>query len=341
MYRCGQCGGHGTWHPARRQVVCHSCGGVIDLPPADGSPATSLFLLPLLRDSPANVRAFTRDRVEKRCPTCASVVVFAAGIEGAQCDACQTPLLRPPESSEAPVRPTGVVPFRITADQARDNIGAWWRKTQRRRRLDLAELQGRYVPVWQFSVHVHCPWRATTTSTDSQGTQRTEVRSGEVRGDYGEREPATRHLPVSLMPPLPFPFDAAVAFDPRYLAGALVEQYEVGLWDAWDAAQERLTALVHWLVRKDAGLMTLPDEQWPRWSNEKVWLILVPYYTATVSTGSRTYEVFVDGSRGTISTDVPRHPRDRLAGLVMLAGVAIAAMTVLWGVWRLVARLFA
>ncbi len=35
------------------------------------------------------------------------------------------------------------------------------------------------------------------------------------------------------------------------------------------------------------------------------------------------------------------HPRDRLAGLAVLAGLAIAAMTIVWGVWWLVARLFA
>lgn len=267
-YVCGSCGGHATWQPVARQVACVSCGVPVALPAADTTRARSFFLVPFLRDSPENRRSFTRTRAQTACPTCGSIVVFDPGLEAIACGACRTPLLRSPLEDDAPLRPTGIVPFRLAEPDAREGIRAWWRKEQRRRRLDLGPLTPRYLPYWQFSIHVHCPWRATVQSTDIDGRRHIEIRSGEVTGDYGEREPGTRRVAPALLKSLPFPFDDAVTFDPRYLAGAIVEQYEVGLWDAWDASRGRLETLVEWLVKKDAGTMSVPDELWPSWSQE-------------------------------------------------------------------------
>ena len=95
------------------------------------------------------------------------------------------------------------------------------------------------MPYWQFSVRVSCRWRYTRKDEDGE-----RVTEGEVRGDYGEHEPGIRTLPAPLLRSLPSPFEHAVAYDRRYLAGAVVEQYEGDMFSAWDAARGRLEALV-------------------------------------------------------------------------------------------------
>jgi len=331
-YRCESCGGSAIWRPAKQQVACRSCDTVVPLPPADQTRATSFFLVPYLRDSPENRRNRVPLRVERPCPTCSHMVVFESGLEGTTCPACLTPLLRPPIDGDMPIRPTGVVPFRVDQVDAHERLRAWWRERRgsdrRTRHLQPAPLVARYLPVWQFSVRVHCPWRHTSTDSDGKET----VTSGEIRGDYGEREPGNHSLPAELLQSVAFPFEAAIAYDRRYLAGAIVEQYDGDIFRAWDAARWRLDDLVQRLVRKDAGVFGDVEETWPSWTQEKGWLILAPFYTTEVTLDGGHHQIVIDGYGGQIASTVPPHvPRGVwLVLLAMLAGFV-------WFIWWLVA----
>jgi ribosomal protein S27E len=327
-YRCEACGDGATWRPSKQQVTCRSCGTVVPLPDADATHAASFPLVPYLRDSPENRRTFKPARVERPCPTCNHPVVFEAAIEGTTCAACLTPLLRPPHESDMPIRPTGVVPFRIDEAEARERLRTWWRDWRRSdpgsRRFTPGPLVARYVPFWQFSVHVHCPWRHT--STDNDGTRR--VYEGEVSGDYGEREPGNHSLPADLLQALPFPFKEAVAFDRRYLAGAVVEQYDADMFQAWDPARQRLEHLVDRLVAKDAGMFAGPEERWPSWSDEKGWLILTPFYTTSVDFRGKRHEIVIDGHGGRVASSVP--PFVSLGAWLLVAGVLAGFVGLVW-----------
>jgi hypothetical protein len=240
--------------------------------------------------------------------------------------------LRPSFEDDLPIRPTGVVPFRIDHADAQERLRAWWRDRRgadrRTRHLQPGPLVARYLPYWQFSVRVHCPWRHTTK--DNEG--KTRVTSGEIRGDYGEREPGNHSLPGELLQSLPSAFDAAIAYDRRYLAGAIVEQYDGDIFRAWDTARWRLDDLVARLVSKDAGTLGPPEEVWPSWSQEKGWLILAPYYTTDVTIAGKRHPIVMDGYSGQIASTVPPY----VSGKVLLFLVVIVA-AIAWLVWWLVA----
>jgi ribosomal protein S27E len=327
-YRCDACGDAATWRPSKQQVMCRSCGTVVPLAAADAAPAASFFLVPFLRDSPENRREFKPTRVESPCPTCNHVVVFEAAIEGTICAACLTPLLRPPNANDMPIRPTGVVPFRIDEADARERLRTWWRGLRgsdpRTRRLTPGPLVPRYVPYFQFSVHVHCPWRHL--STDSEG--REVATDGEVVGDYGEREPGNHNLPDNLLQSLPFAFADAVTFDRRYLAGAVVEQYDADLYQAWDPARKRLEGLIDRLVAKDSKTFAGPSERWPSWSEEKGWLILAPFYTTTIDFRGKSHHIVIDGHGGQIASSVPQFVS--LGTWLVALGVLAAVIALIW-----------
>lgn len=334
-YRCESCGGSATWRPSKQQVMCRSCDTAVPLPPADDMRAASFFLTPYLCDSPENRRQHTPARLERPCPTCSHTVVFEPGIEGTTCEACLTPLLRPPHESDMPIRPTGVVPFRVDEAEARERLRTWWaglRGSDRRsKHLQAGPLTARYLPCWQFSVRVHCPWRHTVTRDD--GSKR--VYDGEVKGDFGEREPGNRSLPADLLNALPFPFDHAVAYDRRYLAGAVVEQYDGDIFRAWDAARWRLEDMVTRLVNKDAGILGGPEERWPSWSQEKGWLILAPFYTTDVVLDGQRHVIVIDGHSGMIASTVPSFIGR--AVWVVAAAMLAAILALAWWISTLIA----
>ena len=328
-YRCDACGGAATWRPSMRQVMCRSCGTVVMLPAADTTPAASFFLVTYLRDSAENRRTFTPTRVERPCPTCSHVVVFEAGVEGTLCAACLTPLLRPRHESDMPIQPSGIVPFRIDEAEARERLRTWWRGWRggapRTQRLEPGPLVARYVPYWQFSVRVHCTWRHTVK--DSSGS--TRVREGEVSGDYGEREPGNHNLPAELLRTLPFPFEHAVAFDRRYLAGSVVEQYDADMFEAWMPARTRLDDLVNSLVNKDSGVLFAgPDERWPSFSHEKGWLILAPFYTTSIDMDGKRHHIVIDGHGGKVASTVP--PFIPLRVWLRMLGILAALIALVW-----------
>ena len=333
-YRCEACGGSARWQPAKQLVTCSSCSTPVPLPAADTTRATSFLLVPYLRDTPENRRKIVPARVDWPCPTCSHVVVFEAAIEGTTCEACLTPLLRPPHGSDMPIRPTGIVPLRIDETDARDRLRAWWhrhrRLNPRLRHLEPGPLVRRYVPYWQFSVRVHCPWRFTRQ--DERGAK--IVREGEVTGDYGEYEPGNHNLPADLLRTFPFPFEHAVAYDRRYLAGAIVEQYDADIFHGWDAARWRIDRYVNDAVDKASGVFSTPQERWPSWSNEKGWLILTPYYTATVDVDGARHHIVIDGHSGQVASTVP--VRWTFADWVIMAVILAALGGLVWGAVALV-----
>jgi hypothetical protein len=173
---------------------------------------------------------------------------------------------------------------------------------------------------------MNCRWRHTTTDQDG----RQDVREGEISGDYGEREPGNHSLPIDLLKELPFAFKEAIAFDRRYLAGAVVEQYDADIFEAWDPARKRLEQLEERLVAKDARMFAGPEERWPHWTEEKGWLILTPFYTTTVKFRGKSHQIVIDGHNGHIASTVP--PFISLGGWLLIAGVAASVLAFMWWV---------
>lgn len=340
-YRCAGCGGVAIWQARLRHVGCVSCGVAVDLPPADAGAAVPFPLVPFLRDSPENRRVFTRTRVERPCPTCHATVVYEPGIASTTCLACGTPLQRPRLESDAPLAPNAVLPFRLSEAEARERIRAWSTDVSGGNlgpaRMDLGPLRPVYLPYWRFSIHVHCAWRTEVEWTDSGGERHREVRSGEVEDDLEEIEPAASSVPASLLEALaPLALDTAVPFDPRYLAGATVEQYAVSLWDAWDGTRARFNARIDSLLRKDARTWTVPDETWPSWSKEVGTLALVPLYVGSYRARGQPWQLVVHGTTGKVAGTAPLNKASLARALAVLVVLLALAVLLVWGVVWLV-----
>jgi hypothetical protein len=142
------------------------------------------------------------------------------------------------------------------------------------------------------------------------------------------------------------PVGEAVPFDRRYLAGATVEHYAVGLWDAWDDVHARIDAKINRTMRK-AGDGSMPDDVWPTWSRQAGCLILVPLYVAAYRVRGQPWQAVVHGTTAQGAGTAPRNEADRPAprrrrrglpravdtasGILVLGIVALA----IWGALRL------
>ena len=312
-YACAACAGQAVWHPERHDVVCTSCGTAIALPPRSLGTIPTFGLVAHLRDAPENRRTWISPSVQLPCPMCGSVRRLRADNLGRAVRRVQHPLLRPLQEGDAPLAPNGVVPLSVSEGAA--GIGSVHvSRTPSAAAdfgpigLEIVSLQRTYLPYWRFSAHVHCPFRGVYRRTSHDGNAVDIAHDGVIDEEYGDTASGVASFPVPVWELEPMAIDEAVPFDRRYLAGATVEHYAVGLWDAWDDVHARIEARIKRTMRK-AGAGSMPDEVWPTWSRQTGCLILVPLYVAECRFRGHTWPAVVHGRTGKVGDGADQRNR--------------------------------
>ena len=185
-HACPACGAQAEWNPTKQKLVCPFCGteSPYAIDRATGK-VVEVDLVAALRDLPADERGWQTATRSVQCQSCKAVMVFAGDRVGQNCEFCGSPALVSYDEIKAPIRPHGVLPFRVDTARVRDDIRRWWRsKWLAPNKLSKTSLvdtvHGLYIPYWTFDAQVHCPWDAeaghyyyvTVAGPRQQGPQR-------------------------------------------------------------------------------------------------------------------------------------------------------------------------
>jgi hypothetical protein len=126
----------------------------------------------------------------------------------------------------------------------------------------------------------------------------------------------------------PFPTPEVVAYDTAFLAGHVVEHYQVVLLDAAQQSLEQMQAKLVALCGQQVPGDTYRNLQIaPEYSGRTFKHVLVPVWLLTYNYGAKTYQVLVNGYTGTIAGRRP-FSAWKIAFAVLLA--LIAVLIVLW-----------
>ena len=131
----------------------------------DTGKVVEIDLVAALRDLPAEQRGWQTERRSVQCQSCKAVMVYDPARVGQNCEFCGSPALVAYDEIKAPIRPQGVLPFRVDAGKIRDSIRAWWKSkwfapNALSRSALVDTLRSVYIPYWTFDAQVHCPWQA-------------------------------------------------------------------------------------------------------------------------------------------------------------------------------------
>ena len=351
-YECPACGAQAEWDPAAQKLRCPFCGTES---PHHVDRATGKLverdLAQALRDIPEEERGWQIERRSVRCQSCRAVMVFDPERVGQNCQFCGSPALLDYEELRSPIRPQGVLPFRVDAGRVRDDIRRWWRgRWFAPGRLAFAALvdtiRSLYIPYWTFDARVHCPWTAdagyyyyvTVPGRDGQGRPvtrqerriRWEPASGVVDTVFDDEPvPGTRGLPLDLLKRIePFPTGEAAAYDTAFLSGHVVEHYQVVLLDAAQRSLEQMHAKLETMCASQVPGDTHRNlEIAPEYSGRTFKHVLVPVWLLQYNFGAKSYQVIANGYTGVIAG---RHPYSvwKIAGAILLG--AIVALVLIW-----------
>jgi Zn finger protein HypA/HybF involved in hydrogenase expression len=351
-HECPACGAKAEWNPSTQKLMCPFCG--TESPYAidrEQGRVVEVDLVKALRELPEEERGWQIERRSVQCQSCRAVMVFDPARVGQNCEFCGSPALVDYQEIKAPVRPQGVLPFRVDAKAVREQVRQWWRRQwfapgSLARAALVDTIKSLYIPYWTFDAQAHCPWTAeagyyyyvNVPGVDQNGrpTVRRERRirwepaSGSVDGAFDdEAVPGTQGLLLDLLRQVePFPTTETLPYDTAFLSGHVVEHYQVVLFDAAQKACEQMEAKLQELCAQQVPGDTHRNLQIaPVYSGRTFKHVLVPVWLLKYDYRSKPYQVIVNGCTGTMAGERP-YSAWKIA-LAVLAVVLAAVLFVL------------
>lgn len=322
-YLCPACGAQAVWTPAKKALVCPYCSTVSEAElQGDGTLVGENDLAEALRALPDEKRGWAAERKTVKCQSCQAISVFDEKRVAQACDFCGSPALMNMDDVQSPIRPGSQLPFQVPESQVRESIRQWygshfWARSDVGDKALTDTLHGIYLPYWTFDAHVDCPWEAEAGyhyyTTDSQGRRqqhtRWEYASGHVSQFHDDLlVPASKGVHPNLLAELePFPTTTTLLpYDPGYLTGWVVEQYQIDLIEAAQNSRDRMTEI----VRDECSRQVPGDTQRglriaPSFSAQTFKHTLLPVWLLTYTYGSKNYQVAVNGATGKITGEYP------------------------------------
>jgi predicted RNA-binding Zn-ribbon protein involved in translation (DUF1610 family) len=347
-FACPACGGEAVWNPARQALVCPFCGTVSPARVDASGAIVEHDLAAALRAMPDSARGFLPDARQVRCRSCNAISVLDASRQAQNCPFCGSAQLVPYTETKPAFRPESVLPFRIAETAARDGIRRWYGRLwfapsalKKRALTDTA--RGVYLPYWTFDAHVEADWTADAGHYYDQSE--TVFVNGQPRVRQVRRvrwEPAAGHVShffdddldcasVGVQPALvrgvePFPTRALKPYDAAYVAGWVVERYQIDLVGGAQRARDDMNAKLQMMCASQVpgdtyrNLVVRPD-----YSQQTFKHILAPVWLLQYTYGARRFQCVMNGVTGAMSGQYPKSPW-KIALLVLAVIVVIVVL---------------
>ncbi len=322
-FPCPACGAEAEWNPKKQMLVCPFCGTQSPAEiKSDGTLVEENDLIAALRAMPEDQRGWAAQKKTVRCQNCNAISVFDEKRVAQRCDFCGSPSLISVDDIKSPVRPAGVLAFVVANTKVREDIRTWygshWFAPNNLKTKALTDtLHGVYLPYWTFDAHVDAQWEAEAgyryTVRGSDGKTQTRIRweyaSGALQHFFDDQLiPASKGVHDKLLAKLePYPTTTELLpYDPGYLSGWVVEQYQIDLVAAAQDSRARMDAAVRSLCAAQVpgdthrNLRVQAD-----YSAQTYKHILLPIWLLTYDYGHKTFQVAVNGTTGKIAGEYP------------------------------------
>jgi len=329
-FTCPACGGEAVWNPAKQKLICPFCG--TESPAklsADTGQVVEHDLVASLRGITDDARGWKADKREVKCQSCNAISVFDPARQAQTCDFCGSAQLVAYEETKPAFRPESVLPLVVSEASARDRIRQWYGKlwlapNALKRRALTDTVKGIYLPYWTFDAQAESQW--TAEAGHYYYTTETYVENGQTRTRQVRNvrwEPAAGHVShffdddlvcasvgvhANLLRGIePFPTQSLKPYDPGYVAGWVVERYQLDLIGAAQRAREAMDAKVAQMCAQQ-----IPGDTYRNlvvhtsYTRQTFKHILAPVWLMTYTYGARAFQCVQNGVTGAIEGEYPK-----------------------------------
>lgn len=329
-YACPACGAEAHWNPAKKALICPYCGTTSPAEIDASGIIVEHDLVRALRGIPDSRRGWETQKISVRCQSCQAISVFEPQRVAQRCEFCGSAQLVRYDDIKDVFRPESMLPVKISETQVRETIRRWygnrWFAPNKLGGSALTDqVHGVYLPYWTFDAQVGARWEAesgyyyyeTEYYTDSNG-QRQSRQVQHTRWQYSsgalshffddELVPASVGVdPGKLRAVEPFPTEQLVPYDPGYVAGWVVERYQIDLVAAAQRSREIMDAKLYSMCAAQVPGDTHRNLRvYSDYSGQTFKHILLPIWLLTYNYGARKFQVVINGYTGTIAGDYPK-----------------------------------
>jgi len=344
-YACPACGAEATWNPGKHALICAFCGTESASELKIEGEIIEHDLKQTLASLKGRQTGLAREAIEVKCQSCQAISSFEPNRVAQNCEFCGSAALVRYEDANEVIRPESLLPMKVSESAVRENIRRWYRSrwfapNALGQKAMTDTLKGLYIPYWTFDARVHALWWAdsgtyyyTTESYTENGQRRTrQVRhtrwspaSGELDHFFDDHLIcASRGLHQNLIRGVePFPTREAVPYDAGYLAGFVVERYQVELGSASQTSRAEMERQVEALCGQQVPGDTYRNLRTQQeYSAQTFKHVLVPVWLLAYVYRGKSFQVVVNGFTGKIAGERPW-------SWVKIFFAALAAMIVL------------
>ncbi|MGL4498447.1 MAG: hypothetical protein ACRC2M_21195 [Planktothrix sp.] len=364
-FPCPSCGAPMEFNPTGGKLKCNYCGSMEAIPETGAGVQERSYNDSLDWDS-TPVAGLSETALEVKCTGCGANILFEPSSVAKNCPFCNTALITQPQEANPIVIPEGIIPFKITGKEARNEIQKWiksrWFAPSALKYLAQQEkIHGIYLPFWTYDANTTSDYRGErgdyyyvtetyrVTVTNSEGKQQEEERTREVRhtrwcpasGQVNRwfddvLVAATKSVDTAYLNGLE-PWDLQQSLKPynsSYLAGFEAQRPQIGLKDGFEQAKHIMGGQIHRDVCCNIG----GDEQKvdhisTRYEDIAFKPILLPVWLCSYHYRNQKYQVLVNARTGEIQGDRPysqlKIAASMIAGMVTATAI-ILAFTVDW-----------
>lgn len=228
-------------------------------------------------------------------------------------------------NDERTMAPGGVVPFKITQEQASNRFVEWIKRKFFAPKLakesaKADKFTGIYLPYWTFDAQTDSTYTGEygkdRTVTDKDGNKRTVTDWYNTSGQYSEFIDdelvcgTTQHDTGMLRGLEPFDTADNKVYKPEYVAGFAAERYSVGIKAAWEKAKNAITsklrsAICNKILREHNADHTRNVVVHTNYSKMTYKYLLLPIWMSSFKYNDKVYRFMVNGQNGKVSGQSP------------------------------------
>lgn len=350
-YKCPCCGAGLSFGEKEQKLKCESCGNSFEVDAVkafnEPKPENSGFCWEKEQQQQMSEdEAQTLRRIV--CPACGGEIIADDQTTATFCPYCDSPAVISGRVSGA-LRPDGVVPFRVTKEEAKTAFKSLCKKkmllprgfhSQQR----LEKIAGIYVPYWLYDCDCDANARfdATRTSVWSSGDYRYTrtdhyllMRNGSMGFD-GIPMDGSAKMNDELMESIePYDYSQMMDFNSAYLSGFLADKYDVEAEAGQERIEQRIRKSAEDLLRETCmGYDTVMTTQFQvSTKHAKSRYVLLPVWMLYSKYKDKTYVFAMNGQSGKITGTFPICPArvaEWFAGIAAVVTLAATLFQMLW-----------
>lgn len=325
---CPNCGAQLTFSPEKQQLCCGHCGTTQAIP----TTKNKLQERPLHSAAePLGMVTVAREKRVFGCPNCGARTTVETDEPTITCAFCGTKNVNPEATTTRLVEPAGVLPFRLSREQALERFkswvgDSWFSPDDLKAGATLDNIRGVYIPFWTFDAQADSDWQGeagfyyfvpVSVSDGKGGTVqqqerrvRWEYRSGSHAAFYDDvLEMASQQLANqadNVVEVSHYDLNDVVDYDPRFLLGWEAEVYSIDVAESAkraeaDIRQREETACANQVGGDTQRNMNVST----RLSGQTFKHILLPLWICAYVYNGKPYRFLINGQTGRVAGSRP------------------------------------